>query len=223
MTRDCEHCEMLVSAWHDGELDRGGQVEMIDHLVRCAGCRDFYRDARGLDGLAAALREPATVEQPAPEIWRRIDRASRSRWPARMRGGAFAWVRRVPVPAWAAAAVAAVALVVLGSPLGPGRVPATSVAGGAAIRLGENPGGMDDERFVALTTSVLGADRKYREAFYQVMKQVVEDTGDREATREVFRPPGEERGSAGERGPAGERAPVEPAGNVREPSRKDAP
>jgi hypothetical protein len=80
-----------------------------------------------------------------------------------------------------------------------------------------------DERFVALTTSVLRADRKYREAFYQVMKQVVEDTGDHEATSEVLPPPGEEPGRGEERGPAEERAPVEPAGTVREPSREVAP
>jgi hypothetical protein len=35
---------------------------------------------------------------------------------------------------------------------------------------------MDDARFVELTKQVLGADRKYRTAFYQIMRQVVEDT-----------------------------------------------
>jgi hypothetical protein len=35
---------------------------------------------------------------------------------------------------------------------------------------------MDDARFVELTKTVLGADKKYRTAFYEIMKQVVEDT-----------------------------------------------
>jgi len=194
----CEHCEILVSAWHDAELDRDGQVEMLDHLVRCAGCRDFYLAARGLDGLVAAVRGPAAAAEPSPEVWRRIERSARSRESAPGGGGGRPWMLRLPVRAWAAAAAAAAAvlLILFGSPLVMNRIPSDSPApAGAEIRLGENPTGMDDVRFVELTRTVLGADRKYREAFYEVMKQVVQDTRGGEPSMDGLLPPGEGRGS----------------------------
>ena len=196
--RDCEHCEILVSAWHDGELDREGQVEMLDHLVRCSGCRGFYLAARGLAGLVAAVHAPAAAEQPSPEVWKRIEESAVSREPSQARPGAWPRVWRFPVPAWAAAAAAAAFLLVLfGVPLLRGPVPSGApVTTGAEIRLGANPSGMDDARFVELTTTVLGADRKYREAFYEVMKQVVQDTQGNQPSMDGPLPPEEGRESA---------------------------
>jgi hypothetical protein len=49
---------------------------------------------------------------------------------------------------------------------------------------------MDDARFVALTTEVLRADRRYRTAFYEVMRQVTLDTGETEASVDIRRPEG---------------------------------
>jgi len=195
--KNCDHCEILVSAWHDGELDRPGQVEMLDHLVRCAGCRDFYLAARGLAGLVAAVRSPAAAERPSPEIWRRIERSAVPGEAApKLRGaGPRAW--RFPVPAWAAAAAAAaVLLVIFGPPLVRNRIsPAAPAPTGGEIRLGGNPAGMDDARFVELTKTVLGADRKYREAFYEVMKQVVRDTQGSQPSMDGFVLPAEGRES----------------------------
>jgi len=186
--RECEHYEILVSVWQDGELDRGGQVEMTDHLVRCAGCRDFYLDTRGLDGLMAAIRTPAGAEEPSADVWTRIERSAKPQEAGGSRNIAGRWMRRLPLPAWAAAAAAAVLLVVLVSPLSPlrnGPAPEDSRTAVKEIRLGGNPGGMDDRRFVEMTRSVLEADRKYREAFYQVMKQVDRDTEGGEASADV--------------------------------------
>jgi hypothetical protein len=58
----------------------------------------------------------------------------------------------------------------------------------AEIHLGANPAGMDDAHFVELTREVLGADRRYRTAFYEVMKQVVQDSGEREGSPDVLPP-----------------------------------
>lgn len=191
--KGCEHCEVLVSAWHDSELDRQGQVEMLDHLVRCPGCRDFYVAARGLADLVAAVREPAAAEEPSPEVWKRIERSAIPRKPAR-RGGR-PWMLRLPGRAWAAAAAAAL-LILFGPALVKDRIPSLSpVPAGEEIGIGENPGGMDDARFVELTKAVLGADRRYREAFYEVMKQVVHDTQGGEPDMDPLLPPGEERRS----------------------------
>jgi hypothetical protein len=183
--KDCEHYETLISAWQDGELDRPGQVEMLDHLVRCAGCRDFYLGARGLTGLVAAVGGAEVGERPSPEVWRRIQRAAGSRESSSKRGAKPWW--RLPAPVWAGAAAALVALlVILAIPRG-GRPAA------ADIRLGGNPGGMDDLRFVEVTRMVLGADRRYRTAFYEIMKQVVRDTEENQPSRDILPPRGEVR------------------------------
>jgi len=187
--RDCEHCEVLVSAWHDSELDREGQVEMLDHLVRCPDCRDFYLAARGLADLVATVREPVAAEEPSPEIWRRIERSAQAREP--VAGRRRPWMLRFPGRAWAAAAAVAL-LLLFGPALVRDRIPSPFPApSGAEIRIGENPGGMDDARFVEVTRAVLGADRRYREAFYEVMKQVVQDTQGGEPTMDQLPPPPE--------------------------------
>jgi hypothetical protein len=183
---------MLVSAWHDGELDRPGQGAMIDHLIECAGCRDFYRDARELGALAAAVGTPAGAAEPSPGLWRRIERAARRDAEAAGRAPSPGWLRRLPAPAWAVAGVAAAVVVMVawrGLPGGPAAAPAPVKA---PIRIGGDPGGMDDARFLALTAQVLQADRRYREAFYQVMKQVVEDTAGHEASMD---PPADANGT----------------------------
>jgi hypothetical protein len=54
------------------------------------------------------------------------------------------------------------------------------------VRLGEDPDGMNDEQFFELTKRVLGADRKYRTAFYEIMKQVAEDTQGNERSSDLL-------------------------------------
>ena len=173
--RDCEHYETLLSTWHDGELDHGGQIEMLDHLVGCSGCREFYLDVRGLAGVVAMVRTPAAAETPSPEVWRHIERSTRSESSSRP-SFAGSWKRWFPTPAWGVAAAAAVFLVVFSSTVGRRMSPLQPRTSLTEIRLGANPDGMDDARFVELTKTVLGADKKYRTAFYEIMKQVVEDT-----------------------------------------------
>ncbi|HMC82344.1 MAG TPA: zf-HC2 domain-containing protein, partial [Candidatus Polarisedimenticolia bacterium] len=102
--RDCEQHEIRISAWMDEELDREGQEAMLDHLVRCPGCRDFYLGARGLAGLAAAIRTQARAPAPSPEVWRLIERSARSSKIARRSGRVALWTRRVPMRGWAVAA-----------------------------------------------------------------------------------------------------------------------
>jgi predicted anti-sigma-YlaC factor YlaD len=145
---DCEHYETLLSTWLDGELDHDGQIEALDHLVRCEPCRDFHREIRALDGWVAALREPAGTAAAAP-------------------------ARRVsPAWAWRAAAVLVVALGVWALLWRGGAVaPAPAEA---EISLGR--GTMTEHRFVELTREVLQADRRYHAAMYEVMRRVVRET-----------------------------------------------
>jgi len=164
--KHCEHCETLVSTWLDGQLDRRGQIECLDHVVRCPSCRDFYLDARALDGLVAAVRTPAHAEVPPPRVWERIEQSA-GKDPARP-------VRR-PIPAWALQAAAVVVLAVGLSVVvwnGVGVAPAPEQA---EILLGSNPE-MTETRFVELTREVLEADPRYHSAMHQIMEQVVRET-----------------------------------------------
>lgn len=179
---DCERYEVMVSTHLDFELDRGEQTEMLDHLVRCAACRDFYVGARHLAGLVAAIGS-TVAEQPSPEVWRRIERSALVPQTDRDRG-ARRWMRT-----WApAAAAAALLLVIAGSMLTRQAVSPGAPASGAEVRLGGNPAGMNDARFVELTREVLGADRKYRAAFYEVMRQVAHDTRGSESSDDAVAP-----------------------------------
>jgi hypothetical protein len=164
--KNCEHFETLVSTWLDDQLDRRGQVECLDHVVRCASCRDFYVQARSLDGLVAAVRTPAGAEQPSPDVWKRIEWVARkkSERPARRR-----------IPAWALQAAALVVVAVGLSVLVWNGVGVAPPPEQAEILLGSDPE-MTERRFVELTREVLQADPRYHSAMYQVMEQVVRDT-----------------------------------------------
>ena len=52
---------------------------------------------------------------------------------------------------------------------------------------------MDDARFVELTKEVLGSNRRYRTAFYEVMRQVVLDSEEREGSADVLPPSADAR------------------------------
>jgi predicted anti-sigma-YlaC factor YlaD len=162
---NCEHYETLVSTWLDGPLDRSEQVECLDHVVRCESCRGFYVDARALDGLVASVRTPAEAEQPSREIWKRIVWATtRERKKPSRRG----------LPLWALQAAAVLVLAVGLSVIvwNGGMAPAPEQA---EVMLGQGPD-MTEARFVELTREVLGANRRYHSAMYEIMEQVVRDT-----------------------------------------------
>ncbi len=175
--KNCEACESHVSTWLDGELDRPGQVECLDHLMRCEPCRGFYLDARALDGLVGAIRTPAESPQPSPDVWKRIERATRT---DRGRSGLGR------IPAWALQ-VAAVIVVGVGLSfmVWSGRMLEAPLPTQAEVVLGEDVGQMTDTRFVELTKEVLRADRQYHSAMHEIMAQVVRDTAiPREASDE---------------------------------------
>ncbi len=171
--KNCEHFESQSSAWLDAQLDRPDQVECLDHLVRCASCREFYVDARALDGLLSAIRTPADATKPSPEVWKRIEWTTRS---DRARSS------RRRIPAWAMQAAAVLVLAIgLAFTVWNGGVLDAPMPDQAEITLGESSD-MTDSRFVELTREVLRADRQYHSEMYRIMEQVVADT---ETTREA--------------------------------------
>ena len=162
---NCESCEILISTWMDEGLEHGGQRELLDHLVRCPECRSFYAESRALEGLVALAGAGAVVEEPAPEIWERIESRTRPEEPA-----ASGW------PSWAWRAAAALAL---GAALAFAPWPTSSSAvrsdGGVEVVLEEDRGLMSESRFLELATELLRADRRYHFAMQEVMDKVIEE------------------------------------------------
>lgn len=179
MSENCETFEILVSTWLDEGLDRRLQRELLDHFVRCAECRRFYREARSLEGLVA-VTEPETAPEPAPEaVWEQIERrAGREPRPGRRgvegSGGISGWRR------WAIAAAAAL-VVGIALPFVPWPAGGTDRAAAPIdILLEENRDEMTETRFVELTTELLQADRKYHFAMQDVMEAVIEGSWESE-------------------------------------------
>ena len=177
--KNCERFEIQVSSWLDDELDRADQIEMTDHLVRCAGCRGFYREARALEGLVAVVRKPGRSAAPSQELWSKIETS------AGRRGKVLAFRQRIRTRAWQAAAAVVLAvglgLVLLNGPGTP-----TLETASIDVQLGSGSGEMTEARFVELTTEMLRAEPRYRNALFQVMQQVVRETGVQEASLDNF-------------------------------------
>jgi predicted anti-sigma-YlaC factor YlaD len=187
----CDYHEAQLSAWLDDELDRPGQLELLDHLVRCADCRRFHAEARALDALVAIVRRPAEADRPSPEVWQRIHRGSTN--------VADAGPTRRAIPAWALRAAAVMVLALgLGSLVWFGSRETAEKPAEAIVQLGEESGQMTDVRFVELTQEVLRADPRYRSAMFRVMQQVMRDTEDHEALVEYDDAPGGASDGAGE-------------------------
>jgi predicted anti-sigma-YlaC factor YlaD len=163
--KNCEHFETELSTWLDDRLGRSEQIACLDHVTRCASCRNFYLDARSLDGLVAQMRTPQGAENPSPEVWQRIQ------WVTRKQRGRSS---RSRIPAWALQAAAVVVMAVgLSVVVWNG---GTAIAPDQAeVLLGSNPD-MTEMRFVELTKEVLEADGRYHSAMFRIMEQVVRDT-----------------------------------------------
>lgn len=197
MTNPCEHHETQVSAWLDGELERAGQVELLDHLARCGPCRGFYLEARALDGLMAIAGSRDGGEEAAPELWEGIAHRAAERDETGTR-------RRLPSRVWkiAATVLLAAGLALLLWPSRPADVvpvAADTPSDEIEILLEEDSGRMSESRFVELASEVLRADRKYHFAMYEVMDQVIRDTGGQEGTAEPPPSEGEREEEQGER------------------------
>ena len=154
----CRRFEMELSAAMDGEADAPRLPETLDHLVECAACRTFYREARRLE---TRLRSPELRRSDAVRRGEGIRRAEKRSLPERV----------MPV-----VRAAAVVVFVLGGFLGgravldPGSGPDLSQE--IEVRLAANRGEMSEARFVEITKELLEADPRYRRAMLEVLREI---------------------------------------------------
>jgi anti-sigma factor RsiW len=154
--------EVEISALLDDELDRTELLAVVDELVASPEARASYRELRSLDRLLGADERSSRLP---PELWQRIVAAAE-----RDRVVALARPQRSlrPVLAVAAALLLATTGWLLVARLAPLRT-ATEVV---TVQVGADRGQMSDERFIALTTELLGAEPRYHRTMQQIMTAV---------------------------------------------------
>ncbi len=141
----CEHYQSELSALLDGEASLSGAIELLDHLVACSTCRDFFEELRSFQEHVDRLAEPLAVAS-RPATGRRFSSSV------------------VTVPQWAWGLAAAVTLMVTvfsinmvrnsqGDP--------TFLSTPTSVSVAENSLPMSEERFVEIVTELLQDGRRY--------------------------------------------------------------
>lgn len=195
--KNCEFVETSLSTFIDGELDQAELAPTIDHLMECADCRAFYRDARALDAMVLDATVDGSIASPSDEIWSRIaGRSALGTTSPRRRGASWT--------AWGALA-AGLLLVAVGLWATPrfmgGRVTPLPATAAPIVVVGTGEGRMSDERFVELTTELLRSAPRYHERMLQVMELVttpmIEPEGSNERLLDDLREPSRRQNSEG--------------------------
>ncbi len=154
--------EVEISALLDGELDHAELLAVAGAPVASPAARAFFRELRSLDRLLGAAAHPGQLP---PELWQRIVTAAE-------RDGMVGAAR----PRWALRPVLAVAatllLVTTGWLLVARLAPLRPATGVVTVEVGAARGRMSDERFIALTTELLGAEPRYHRTMQQIMTAV---------------------------------------------------
>lgn len=155
----CSDYEVGLSAFFDGESDPATALELLEHVASCQSCATFVRDMKMVQ---ETLDRAYVTPQPEPLAVLPIKRRRHS----------------IRVTRWAWGLAAAV-VVAVGLSYGIRAALPSGVAGAqrdrhVVIRLEEDRGAMTDERFIAIVTELLRADRKYQYQMYAVLDAVSE-------------------------------------------------
>jgi len=156
----CGDYETELSALLDGESGPAEALELVEHVASCPSCGTFVRDLRAMQGIVDRAYT-AKESQPAAAV----GTLGMSVLRPRMR---WAW-------GLAAAVVVTLGLSVAIRTASPGAYAAVSNDRELAVRLGEDGGAMTEERFVAMVTELLRAERPYRDHMYTILRAVREE------------------------------------------------
>jgi predicted anti-sigma-YlaC factor YlaD len=159
----CEHREVEVSAFLDGELGRASSLGVVDHLLECPSCREFFHQARSLETPVTGVLGDGGESEMLAALWPEVEGA----------GARSAASGRRRLLRWSLAA-AAVVVVGIGLALGFGRTALLGHNEGdiVRVRLTSNPGQLNEERFVTMTTQLLQADPRYRREMLAILRAV---------------------------------------------------
>lgn len=160
----CSDYEIELSALVDGESDPAMALKLVEHIASCASCSEFVRDLRGTQEIVDGLEFAPRTEASQPDV---VPLKHKSRRILGLR------------PQWAVG-IAALLVATVGVLFSPGTESVRTITndfrnGEITIRLEEDKGKMSDERFVALVSELLRADRRYQNQMYVVLNEVAQN------------------------------------------------
>jgi hypothetical protein len=167
MTKSCEVIEVEISAMIDCELPAAESLVVVDHLLECSECREFYSLSRGLDTALGQARVSARAGEMPAGLWSRIDNAIEAEENVVSLSGKL----RRTTPTWLLSAAAALLLVVGGWYASqhwdtPRQLPSDNVL---LVTLESDQGAMTEERFIELTAELLRSERRYHQSMLEIM------------------------------------------------------
>ena len=160
----CSDYEIEISALVDGESDPAMALTLVEHIAECAACSTFVRELRATQKMIDSVPTIPDTESHAGEV---VALATRK---TRVLG---------LKPQWALGIAAL--LVITVSVLFSNGVGATAGLtndirdGELVIRLEENKGRMSEERFVAMVSELLRADRRFQNEMYVVLDEITQN------------------------------------------------
>jgi hypothetical protein len=160
----CNDYEIELSALLDGESSPAMALKLVEHVASCSACSTFVCELRNtqafVDGLQVVPDSEPEPKAPLP-IERKSTRILRLR------------------PQWAIGLAALLILTVsfwFGTDTGvPSGFTNDLRDGELVIRLEEDKGRMSNERFVALVSELLRADRRYQNEMYMVLDEITQN------------------------------------------------
>ena len=159
--RHCSDYEIELSALIDGESNPAMALKLVEHVASCSSCSTFVRELRSTQAFVDSLQVmPDSEPEPVATV------------PIEGQHQRVLWMR----PQWAVGLAALLIVTVslcFGTNIGaPGGLTNDMRDGELVIRLEENKGRMSEERFVALVSELLQADRRYQNEMYVVLDEI---------------------------------------------------
>ncbi len=175
--RQCNDYEIELSALLDGESDPATALTLVEHVASCSACGSFVRELRSTQDLVDQIAVETETE-PESTVVVPIEQKRRRLLGLR--------------PQWAVGFAAAAILIVslwFGSDLEPQAGLNDLRDGELVIRLEEDKGRMSDERFIAMVSELLRADRRYQSEMYAVLDEITQQptSGESRFTDDSYR------------------------------------
>jgi anti-sigma factor RsiW len=163
MTR-CSDYEIEISALTDGESDPAMALKLLTHVAECSACSEFVRELRMTQELVDSIPEVPEDESQSAEI------VSIPRRRPSVLGLKPQWVL----------GLAALLVVTVGVWFNTGIATSANLTndlrdGELVIRLEEDKGRMSEERFVAMVSELLRADRRFQNEMYVVLDEITQN------------------------------------------------
>ena len=159
--KNCNDYEIELSALLDGESSPAMALRLVDHVASCSGCSEFVRGLRSTQSLIDSLQLESESVPGEEAVGTIVPRQKR-----------FLGLR----PQWAIGLAALLIVSVsiwFGTDVGTPNSLTNDIRDGELnIRLEEHKGRMSDERFFALVSELLQADRRYQNEMYVVLDEI---------------------------------------------------